>query len=122
MTGEGFEAMGATFNLFGYNTSSELTDATLQSSSSLLYDGWNLISEIRAFPSFPVAVSTNLFAWVLDLSGSLQGTGGIGVLPADVFDTTNGPVLTAYAFEGGKTPLLNHRKQNVWCAPGSMDN
>jgi len=36
MTGEGFEAMGATFNLFGYNTSSELTDAALQSSSSLL--------------------------------------------------------------------------------------
>ncbi|MDD5708074.1 MAG: RHS repeat-associated core domain-containing protein [Kiritimatiellae bacterium] len=43
------------------------------------YDGWNLISEVRSQAS---EVSTNLYTWGLDLSGTLQGAGGIGGLLA----------------------------------------
>jgi RHS repeat-associated protein len=40
------------------------------------YDGWNLISEESS--------ETNLYIWGLDLSGGLQGAGGIGGLIASV--------------------------------------
>jgi hypothetical protein len=37
------------------------------------YDGWNLISELG-----PLSTVHRSFAWGLDLSGSLQGAGGVG--------------------------------------------
>jgi RHS repeat-associated protein len=44
-----------------------------------VYDGWNLVSEAgTAVPGGPSC--TNLYAWGLDLSGSMQGAGGIGGL------------------------------------------
>jgi RHS repeat-associated protein len=43
------------------------------------YDGWNLVSEVR---SQHPEVSTNYYTWGLDLSGSLQGAGGVGGLLA----------------------------------------
>jgi RHS repeat-associated protein len=44
-----------------------------------LYDGWNLICEYTDTPTPPYSV-TNLYVWGLDLSGTLQGAGGIGGL------------------------------------------
>ena len=41
-----------------------------------LYDGWNLVAEVRA----AAPANTNLYLWGLDLSGTLQGAGGIGGL------------------------------------------
>ena len=41
-----------------------------------LYDGWNVVAEVRAASP----ANTNLNVWGLDLSGSLQGAGGIGGL------------------------------------------
>jgi len=38
-----------------------------------VYDGWNLVQEV-------IGTSTNNYIWGLDLSGSLQGAGGIGGL------------------------------------------
>ena len=42
-----------------------------------VYDGWNVIAEIRNTDS---EVTTNTYLWGKDLSGSLQGAGGIGGL------------------------------------------
>ena len=41
-----------------------------------VYDGWNVIAETRS----AAPANTNLYIWGLDLSGSLQGAGGIGGL------------------------------------------
>jgi len=41
------------------------------------YDGWNLVRERVEFDG---AVSTNQYVWGLDLSGTLQGAGGVGGL------------------------------------------
>lgn len=50
-----------------------------------IYDGWNLIAEHNALASGTPAVAR--YAWGLDLSGTLQGGGGVGGLLA-VFDVT----------------------------------
>jgi len=39
-----------------------------------VYDGWNVVAEVRDQMS---EVGTNYYVWGLDLSGSLQGAGGI---------------------------------------------
>jgi len=41
------------------------------------YDGWNLVGEVADDQTTVVA---NVYAWGLGLSGSLQGTGGLGGL------------------------------------------
>ena len=43
-----------------------------------VYDGWNVVAETRAASP----ANTNYYVWGLDLSGSLQGAGGIGGLLA----------------------------------------
>jgi len=50
---------------------------SLTSSTTYLYDGWNLIQELPVPNSELPTVS---YVWGLDLSGSLQGAGGIGGL------------------------------------------
>ncbi len=47
------------------------------SESCFVYDGWNLVQEVRSQNS---EVRTNRYLWGLDLSGTLQGAGGIGGL------------------------------------------
>ena len=59
-------------------------------------DTWNLIRETTVNRE-PGTSSTNLYVWGLDLSGSLQGAGGIGGLLATVRpDPTNSLQSTAY--------------------------
>jgi RHS repeat-associated protein len=68
-------------------------DWSLSNVQAFRYDGWNLIAETS-----PAA--TNLYAWGLDLSGSLQGAGGIGGLLAGVLAKNEEPGarnLVAYA-------------------------
>jgi RHS repeat-associated protein len=51
---------------------------------AFIYDGWNVVQEsINHQPS-----TTNYYVWGLDLSGSLQGAGGIGGLLAGTFGGT----------------------------------
>ena len=50
-------------------------------SRSFLYDGWNMIDETIHNLSFTLH---NSYVWGLDLSGSLQGAGGVGGLLAVV--------------------------------------
>jgi hypothetical protein len=58
------------------------------STNLFLYDDWSLISEYSQTPA-SAGYQTNHFFWGLDLSGSLQGAGGIGGL----FCTTYGSNL-----------------------------
>jgi RHS repeat-associated protein len=45
-----------------------------------LYDGWNLIQESTTTGAATPSSRTNHYVWGLDLSGTLQGAGGIGGL------------------------------------------
>jgi len=47
------------------------------STTAFVYDGWNLIEEIATSSQ---TASINHYTWGLDLSGSLQGAGGVGGL------------------------------------------
>ncbi len=50
------------------------------SSRLFLYDGWNLAAELLLNPSTSTFNLNSSYAWGLDLSGSLQGAGGVGGL------------------------------------------
>ena len=47
---------------------------TATATNTFLYDGWNLLAEVRDQSS---EVSANYYVWGLDISQSLQGAGGI---------------------------------------------
>ena len=75
----------------------------LISETSFLYDGWNLISEVGQRP--PDAPFTNFYVYGLDLSGSLQGAGGIGGLLAAQLGTNS--VVYTYDGNGNVSELIN---------------
>ncbi len=52
-------------------------DGTTATTNYYVYDGWNLIQELTYSQTHTL---TNYYTWGLDLSGSLQGAGGIGGL------------------------------------------
>jgi hypothetical protein len=45
-----------------------------------LYDGWNLIAEFDANATNSTLALVRSYTWGLDLSGSMQGAGGVGGL------------------------------------------
>jgi len=53
--------------------------------TTFIYDGWNPIAEFCTGDS-QIDPSTNYYTWGLDLSGSLQGAGGVGGLLATIQD------------------------------------
>ncbi|OGV67777.1 MAG: hypothetical protein A3K19_15760 [Lentisphaerae bacterium RIFOXYB12_FULL_65_16] len=63
----------------------------LQADIKFLYDGWNLLAEIDA-----TGALLRSYVWGLDLSGSLQGAGGIGGL----LSVNGGGAATFPAFDG----------------------
>jgi hypothetical protein len=65
------------------------------------YDGWNLVREVVTADS---STATNVYFWGLDLSGSLQGAGGIGGLLGMTKGTTN--LFYAYDANGNVGELL----------------
>ena len=65
--------------------SRRIANVTGGTQHTFLYDGWNPVREISASAG---GVSTNYYTWGLDLSGSVQGAGGVGGLLAV---TTVGP-------------------------------
>lgn len=67
------------------------TGWTLASSRLFHYDGWNLLAELNALNS-NAAVAT--YVWGSDLSGSLQGAGGVGGL---LFENLQLPAVGTYA-------------------------
>jgi RHS repeat-associated protein len=73
--------------------------------ATFIYDGWNLVQETISTAS---STTTNHYVWGKDLSGTMQGAGGVGGLLAVWMDETwhfplydaNGNI-TAYADEQG---------------------
>jgi RHS repeat-associated protein len=65
-----------------------------QSTNRFVYDGWNLIAVLN-----PQLALVRSFVWGLDLSGSLQGAGGVGGL-LEVNDAVNGVQFAAYDGNG----------------------
>jgi RHS repeat-associated protein len=50
--------------------------------TTFVYNGWNLVMEIHHSNIPPFQSSTNLYVWGKDLSGTMQGAGGVGGLLA----------------------------------------
>lgn len=71
-----------------------------QSTNRFAYDGWNLVAVVN--PNATVAQS---FHWGLDLSGTMQGAGGVGALLWARFDAD--PQFAAFDGNGNVAALVN---------------
>jgi len=56
------------------------TTWSVTSDSRFLYDDWNLIAEFAVNPQTSSSTLHRSYAWGLDLSGTMQGAGGVGGL------------------------------------------
>ncbi len=72
-----------------------------QSTNKFLYDDWNLVAEVNNTNSV-----IRGYAWGLDLSGTIQGAGGVGGLVA-VNILTNGAHFAAYDGNGNVRGLIS---------------
>jgi len=72
-------ALSTTANSFGYNTFSEVTNVNL-GADAYSYDYDPIGNRVSHFGVDKTTVTTNICVWGLDLSGSLQGAGGVGGL------------------------------------------
>jgi RHS repeat-associated protein len=81
-------------SLFGWNTQTQ--SYALASETLFVYDGWNLIAEMNS-ADMPIRT----YLWGQDVSGSLQGAGGVGGLVAMATTGANaGSYLYAYDANG----------------------
>jgi RHS repeat-associated protein len=78
-----------------------LDTSTVTTELRFLYDGWNLIASVNASQ----ATLISKYVWGLDLSGSLQGAGGVGGLLM-VNDGVNGNHFTCYDGNGNVAALV----------------
>jgi RHS repeat-associated protein len=94
------------------NTTSNYEPVTC---NTFLYDGWNVIRETALLNSLtpPIAL-TNYYTWGLDLSGTMQGAGGVGgLLAVTTLSTCNNQPVTcntyypAYDANGNVTAYLD---------------
>jgi len=76
--------------------------ATAAATNAFLYDGWLLIRELSASDE---NLATNSYLWGLDLSGSLQGAGGVGGLLCHV--RGGRPQFSFYDANGNVTGLVD---------------
>ena len=83
---------------------SDYSGGVYQSSNTttFVWDGWNLAAEVH----HGAGVATNHYCWGLDMSGSLQGAGGIGGLVAMTLDGAT-PCVVAYDGNGNVMGLVN---------------
>jgi RHS repeat-associated protein len=68
----------------------------LSNDTRFVYDGWSLVAELNASSLQPNAT----FVWGLDLSGSMQGAGGVGGLLFTTVNSELGTVNYAPAYDG----------------------
>jgi RHS repeat-associated protein len=78
------------------------TNAVALSTRLLLWDGFNIVRETICNQQFSI---TNSYVWGLDLSGSLQGAGGVGGLLAEVKGGV--PYFAAFDANGNVTDYLS---------------
>jgi RHS repeat-associated protein len=69
--------------------------------NKFLYDSWNLIAELNATNNAVI----RSYMWGIDLSGSIQGAGGVGGLLA-VNDSANGVHFAAYDGNGNVVAMV----------------
>jgi RHS repeat-associated protein len=83
-----------------------------------LYDGWNLLSEQDYNPVTGSYVPGQRYTWGLDLSGTMQGAGGVGGLlaihPAPA--TSSSSFVPAYDGNGNLTTLIRTTDRTVAAA------
>ena len=65
-----------------------------------VYDGWNLLASLN-----PASSVRQAYLWGLDLSGTMQGAGGVGGLLA-ITDASQGSHFCAYDGNGNVTALV----------------
>lgn len=80
----------------------------LDSATTFVYDGWNLIKESITVNG---ETSRNSYVWGLDLSGTLQGAGGIGGLL--MRNTDSGDYLYLYDANGNVGQLVDAADGNI---------
>ncbi len=73
---------------------------TILTDTRFVYDGWNLVAELNS-ASQPIRT----YLWGTDLSGTIQGAGGISGLLA-INDATNGTHFVAYDGNGNVAALV----------------
>ncbi len=78
------------------------TNAVALSTRTLLWDGYNIV---RSLTHSPTHTLTNAYVWGLDLSGSLQGAGGVGGLLTEVQNDV--PYVAAFDANGNVTEYIS---------------
>ena len=91
--------VGKDVSIFSGNT------AELSSRTRFLYDGWNLIAEWSA--DLQSASLSKIHLWGLDLSGSLQGAGGVGGLLSTTLVSNSSSYYPTYDGNGNITAWLD---------------
>ncbi len=108
-----YDHQGRRFAKQVFNLESEIWN--LKSQTLFAYDGWNLISEHTHSQTHAL---TNFFTWGPDLSGSMQGAGGIGglllVTKNDEQGTRN--YAPAYDANGNITAYVDATGTNIVAA------
>jgi len=79
----------------------------LQSETRFLYDSWNLVAEFAVAPATQARTLKTAYVWGLDLSGSLQGAGGVGGLLASTIAATGTTNYFGYDGNGNVAALVN---------------
>jgi RHS repeat-associated protein len=83
---------------YAYDHQGRMTTKTVDGATRrYLWDGYNIVAEFQT-------AATNWFVWGLDLSGTLQGAGGVGGLLAEVKDGV--PYFSAYDANGNVTEYI----------------
>ena len=88
-------------NAYDY-MSRRVKKATVTTTNLFVYDGWNMIRELTTDNQ---QQTTNSYIWGLDLSGTLQGAGGIGGL----LSVVHGPWSAGYVYDanGNVTDMVD---------------
>jgi RHS repeat-associated protein len=95
--GFGYDAKGRRIQKTVSTWNSTTLSYQLSTSKLFVYDGWNLIAELSSSSS-----ATRTYVWGSDLSGSIQGAGGVGGLlfVSDLSTINNQPSTHAVSYDG----------------------
>lgn len=99
-----YDAMGRVRkSVYAYNSSTSNYEPV--TTNFFFYDGWNLVRETVQPSTTNHEPSTILYTWGNDLSGSLQGAGGVGgLLAVTTYSTSNNQPVTCNSYY----PLFDH--------------
>jgi RHS repeat-associated protein len=106
VVGKSAQNISMTYDAMGRRASYTVqtnSGATLVTNKAVryVYDGWNLVAEVNATNQAVI----NTFLWGNDLSGSLQGAGGVGGLLV-VSNSAEGSQLVSFDGNGNVAALL----------------